>query len=103
MQQIDMERVRRESMRWLILLTLNNARPIGAFEHLVLSVVRSEYPDATPLELRKEIDYLFDRKMVDVDKKPDGRWHCDLTSLGTDIAEYTVDCRPGIARPEKYW
>jgi hypothetical protein len=40
MQQIDMERVRRESMRWLILLTLNNARPIGAFEHLVLSVVR---------------------------------------------------------------
>jgi hypothetical protein len=41
--------------------------------------------------------------MVDVDKKPDGRWHCDLTSLGTDIAEYTVDCRPGIARPEKYW
>jgi len=100
---IDMERVRRESMRWLILLTLNNARPIGAFEGLVLSVIQSEYPDATPLELRRQIDYLADRKMIDVDKQPSGRWHCELTALGTDIAEYTVECRAGIARPEKYW
>ena len=30
--QIDLARSRRESLRWLILLTLNNARPIGAFE-----------------------------------------------------------------------
>ena len=32
MTQIDHARVRREALRWLILLTLNNARPIGAFE-----------------------------------------------------------------------
>lgn len=100
---IDMAKIRRESMRWLILLTLNNARPLGAYEGLVLSVVQSEYPDATALELRREADYLSDRKLVDVKKYPDGRWHLDLTRYGTDIAEYTVDCAAGIARPAKYW
>ena len=29
---VDQAKVRRESMRWNILLTLNNARPIGAYE-----------------------------------------------------------------------
>ena len=27
---VDMARIRRETLRWLILLTLNNARPLGA-------------------------------------------------------------------------
>ena len=40
-------RVRREALRWLILLTLNNARPIGAFEGPILAVAQSEYPDAS--------------------------------------------------------
>lgn len=102
-QQIDHARLRREALRWLILLTLNNARPIGAFEGLILSVAQSEYPDATALELRREIDYLHERELVKVDKQPSGRWHAELTRHGVDVAEYTVDCEPGIARPTKYW
>lgn len=101
--QLDLARVRREALRWLILLTLNNARPMGAFESVVLSVAQSEYPDATALELRREMDYLGDRELVKVDKKPDGRWHVNLTRYGVDVTEYTVDCEPGIARPAKYW
>jgi hypothetical protein len=101
--QVDLARSRRESLRWLILLTLNNARPIGAFEGPILAVAQSEYPDASPLELRRELDYLGDRKLVSVRKQPDGRWFADLTRYGTDVAEYTVDCDPGIARPTKYW
>lgn len=103
MTQIDMAKIRRESMRWFVLLTLNNARPYGATEHMVLQVVQSEYPDATTPELRRELDYLDDRKLIIVTKQPDGRWRCELTALGTDVAEYTVDCHPGIARPERYW
>ena len=103
MNQIDHARVRREALRWLILLTLNNARPMGAFESVVLSVAQSEYPDATALELRREMDYLADRELVGVDKRPDGRWRGDLTRIGVDVAEYTVACEPGIARPAKYW
>ena len=103
MQQIDHTRLRREAMRWLILLTLNNARPIGAFEGLILSVAQSEYPDATALELRREMEYLHDRQLVKLDKQPSGRWHAELTRHGVDVGEYTVVCEPGIARPAKYW
>lgn len=103
MQQIDLNQVRREALRWLILLTLNNARPIGAFEGLILSVAQSEYPDATALELRRELDYLDERQLVKLDKQPSGKWHGELTYHGVDVAEYTVNCEPGIARPAKYW
>ncbi|MBZ9610794.1 hypothetical protein [Rheinheimera maricola] len=103
MSQIDTAKIRRESLRWLVLLTLNNARPIGAFEGPILSVAQSEYPDATALEIRRELDYLEDRKLIILRKEPSGRWFADLTRYGTDIAEYTIDCAPGIARPAKYW
>ena len=100
---VDQARVRREALRWLILLTLNNARPVGAYEGPILAVAQSEYPDATPLELRRELDYLFDRELVTLRKEPSGRWFADLTRVGTDVAEYTIECEPGIARPVKYW
>ncbi|MDZ7870769.1 MAG: hypothetical protein U5L02_16485 [Rheinheimera sp.] len=103
MSHIDTAKIRRESLRWLILLTLNNARPVGAYEGPILSVAQSEYPDATPLEIRLQLDYLDDRKLVAVTKEPSGKWFAELTRYGTDIAEYTVDCAPGIARPAKYW
>lgn len=101
--QIDHSKVRRESLRWLILLTLNNARPMGAQEGPILSVAQSVYPDATQLELRRELDYLHGRELVRVVKLPGGPWHAELSRHGVDVAEYTVDCEPGIARPAKYW
>lgn len=100
---VDMAKIRREHLRWLIILTLNNARPVGSFEGPVLSVAQAEYPDATALELRRELDYLHDRLLIEVSKKPDGKWFAELTRLGVDLAEYTIDCEPGIARPAKYW
>lgn len=100
---IDQVKVRRESMRWNILLVLNNARPIGAYEELVLATVQSMFPDASALEVRKELDYLAERELVQLAKEPAGRWFSALTRHGVDVAEYTVDCDPGIARPAKYW
>lgn len=100
---IDPLKVRRESLRWYILLTLNTSRPVDPHEAVVLSTVQGMYPDATALELRRELDYLADRSLVTVEKSPSGTWSAGLTALGVDIAEYTVDCRPGIARPAKYW
>lgn len=99
----DIAKVRRESLRWLILLTLNNARPMGAQEAPILSVAQAMYPDATPLELRRELDYLAGRDLVTLTRSPSGPWHAVLTRFGVDLAEYTIPCEPGIARPEKYW
>ncbi len=45
---IDTARIRRENLRWLILLTLNNARPVGAYEGPILSVAQSESRSVLP-------------------------------------------------------
>lgn len=100
---VDVARTRREDIRWQIVLTLNNARPLGAFEELALAVVRAIYPDASREELRRELDYLEARELVKIRRQPDNRWHADLSRNGIDLAEYTIDCEPGIARPVKYW
>lgn len=100
---VDMAKVRRESIRWTILLTLNNGRPTYLYEEVVLAVVQAVYPDASALEVRRELNYLHDRKLASVVKEPGGRWRAELTHYGVDVAEYTVDCLPGIARPTKYW
>ena len=68
-----------------------------------MDVMRGIYHQVTALELRQQLEYLSDRKLVALVKQPSGRWFADLTRLGVDIAEYTIDCQPGIARPEKYW
>jgi hypothetical protein len=99
----DLARIRREALRWLILLTLNNARPLGCAEGPILSVAQTQYPDASPLEIRVNLDYLADRELVQVNRHPHGTWHAELTRHGVDVAEYTVDVQPGIARPAKYW
>ena len=65
--------------------------------------MRGIYPNATALELRQQLEYLQDRKLLDLTKQPSGMWFADLNRLGVDIAEYTIECQAGIARPEKYW
>jgi hypothetical protein len=100
---IDQTKVRREALRWYILLTLNTSRPVDPHEAMVLTTIQGICPDATALELRRELDYLADRSLVTLDKKPAGSWICGLTHYGVDVAEYTIPCNPGIARPEKYW
>lgn len=103
LDQIDVAKVRRETLRWLLLMAMYNARPNDLVEAVMLSIAQAMYPDSTPIEVRRELDYLGDRKLVDLRKEPSGPWWGNLTRYGTDIVEYTVDCDPGIARPKKYW
>lgn len=99
----DLQKARREQMRWIILLTLQNSRPVEIHEAVVLQVLQGIYADATALEVRREMDYLADRGLVCLNKRPEGVWLADLTRHGVDVVEYTVDVEPGIARPAKYW
>lgn len=99
----EIERARREGMRWNLLSTLHKAAPYSSSEVFLFDVIRGIYRDATALELRRQLDYLADRALVVLDKKPSGTWFADITRTGVDIVEYTVDCEPGIARPEKFW
>lgn len=97
------EKARREGMRWHLINTLNKARPYTSSEVFLLDVMRGIYPDVTTLELRQQLEYLQDRHLIELTKQPSGMWFADLNRLGVDVAEYTIDCQAGIARPEKYW
>lgn len=101
--QVDLEKQKREQLRWLVLITLNAARPIGANEHLILTTVQGVPLPVTQHELRRELDYLEERGLVKLSNQQTGVWFGELTRDGIDVVEYTVDCDPGIARPRKYW
>ncbi len=98
---VDGEKQRREFGRWVLLLGLSNAEPYGTWEEVLLAILQGMYADATRLEVRRSLDYLAERDLVHCQKKPNGRWYCKLTRVGLDVVEYTVECDPGIARPEK--
>jgi len=102
MSNVDMEKARRETNRWLILQCLNCARPIGASEALIITALSDTVP-ITKLELQRELDYLESRELVEVTGKDGPCWHAKLVRAGIDVVEYTVLCEPGIARPKKYW
>lgn len=99
----DAEKSHRETLRWVILLALNAARPLGAGEILIIGAVRQAIPDVTARELRNELDYLAERDLIRLEGRDSPQWRAKLTRYGVDVAEYTVDCEPGIARPPKYW
>jgi hypothetical protein len=100
----DIEKARRENLRWLILLALNSAQPVGTSEQVIFSAISPMMPDLTQLELRRSLDYLAERDLIKItgrDMQP--QWFCKLDRYGIDVVEYTVECEQGIARPKKYW
>ena len=99
----DIEKIRREGMRWQILNCLNKARPYTTSEVFIVDLLRALYPDVTPHEARREMEYLADRRLVELNKTPHGAWYADITREGVDVAEYTVELSAGIARPLKLW
>ena len=92
-------RAEREQTRWRILVTLDAGRPTPVSEHLLLQVLGDIKLSATPASLRRELDYLESRGLVDIERTPHNTWLAELTRLGVDLVEYTVPCEPGIARP----
>jgi hypothetical protein len=99
---VDMEKARRETNRWLILQCLDCARPMGASESLLLTAL-ADTAQITQRELRRELDYLEERELLEICGRDSPQWHAKLIRVGVDVVEYTVPCEPGIARPKKYW
>ncbi len=102
--ELDQAKARRGYLRWLILVTLNEARPVGAAETLVLVAVRGAVDNVSRDEIREHLDYLERRELVKVDRsevRP--QWVAELTRVGIDVVEYEVEVDAGIARPRKYY
>ena len=101
MSSHDMRRMRMERLRWLILESLNGARPIGTSETILLAMIQTEIPDLYKKELRLELDYLAERKLIKLERDKGRAWFADLNRYGIDIVEYTLPCEPGISRPDQ--
>lgn len=98
---IDYQKSRREIIRWVLLRALDHARPEGTNEVVLLMTIQGLYPDATQREIRRELDYLDDRRLIEIEARHTGTWRADLCGAGVDVVEYAVECGPGIARPPR--
>lgn len=99
---MDIEKARRERLRWLVLATLNASAPLPCSQQVIVAVVNGD-ETFTDSEVHKALDYLVKRELVRVRNSQARVWVAELTRYGIDVAEYTVDCDAGIARPQKYW
>lgn len=101
---IDFNKTRRETLRWYFIVALNNARPRGAGEALLLAIAQEISRDATAHEVHRELDYLEEHGLVEIRGKKTRTWEASLTGTGIDYAEYVGELEfAGIARPEQYW
>lgn len=103
MHEIDLEKAQREQTRWRILKVLDAGRPLPVSEVVILQVLQDAALPITPSALRRELDYLEDRKLVILSGRDSPVWSGELTHYGVDVVEYTIECLPGIARPVKWY
>ena len=101
MNTSQIEQVRRESARWVILLAIQAGQEIGTTDEMTLSVVRGAWPDIKRKFVRTQLDYLEGKGLVTVERPPVRPWSAKLTARGHDVVDYTVDCEAGIDRPPK--
>ena len=102
MNDIDLQKQQREQARWRILRILDAGRPTPVSENILLGALNDNKFALTIQELRRELDYLDDRKLVRLLDQDTAQWSAELTHYGVDIVEYTIPCLPGIARPPKW-
>ena len=94
-----MANVRHQAIRWHLLSAINLSRPQGMYTQGLLPIIQSVYPDATENEIRRELDYLAERRLLKIAKDGFDRWMVEMMRYGIDVVEYTVECDPGISRP----
>lgn len=95
----NLEQARREEVRWRLLRGLDVGRPYPVSETILFRLLHEVKLPVSPMEVRRELDYLRDRKLITLSE--DEVWSAELTRYGVDIVEYTIDCEPGIARPPR--
>lgn len=89
---------RREGLRASILQILQVARPYGCSEKIMLLALDDVDENVGPNELRRELTYLEDKELIEVDASNGEIWKAQLTSYGVDVVEGAADLPPGIAK-----
>ena len=100
---MDLEQRQREEARWRILRVIDAGRPIAVSEQIVWRVLSDLKITLSLNQLRRELSYLRDLRLVELEGEECDIWFGKLTAQGVDVVEYTVKAPAGVARPRKYW
>jgi hypothetical protein len=100
---MDLEQKQREEARWRILRVLDAGRPIAVSESIVWRVLHDIRLPMSVNSVRREISYLRDLTLIEIEGEGTEIWFAKLTAQGVDVVEYTVNAPAGVARPRKYW
>ena len=100
---MDLEQKQREEARWRILRVLDAGRPIAVSETIVWRVLHDIRLPMSVNSVRREITYLRDLALLEIEGEGTEIWFAKLTAQGVDVVEYTANAPAGVARPRKYW
>jgi len=100
---LDTEKAERESLRWVILRTLYQARPHGCSEQIIQRVAQDIYLATTTDVIRREMDYLKGYNLIEVhESEEQPTWQGKLTHYGVNVVEYREKAPVGVGRPPRF-
>lgn len=103
MHESDIERAKREELRWRILCALDAGRPGLVSETLLQRVLAEAESSVPPRDLRGELTYLRDKALIAIVDTSAATWLTKLAPLGVDVVQYSAEVPVGIERPQKNW
>jgi len=99
--QIHLEQARTKMIRYRILKVLDAGRPYPVGEGLLFEILSDADLRATQHEIRRALQYLCDKKFLDI-KEAGSHWEARLLPAGVDFIENPRAESRGIARPVTY-
>ena len=100
---IDLEQKNREEARWRMLRVVDAGRPIAVSEQIIWRVLADIKLSLSLNTVRRELAYLRDLGLLELEGEGSETWFAKLTASGVDVVEYNFPSPAGIARPRKYW
>lgn len=100
---IDLEQKNREEARWRMLRVVDAGRPIAVSEQIIWRVLADIKLSLSLNTVRRELTYLRDLGLLELEGENGETWFAKLTASGVDVVEYNFPAPAGVARPRKYW
>ncbi|HSZ22311.1 MAG TPA: hypothetical protein VK782_04185 [Candidatus Sulfotelmatobacter sp.] len=100
---IDLEQKNREEARWRMLRVVDAGRPIAVSEQIIWRVLADIKLSLSLNTVRRELAYLRDLGLLELEGEGGETWFAKLTASGVDVVEYNFPSPAGVARPRKYW
>jgi DNA-binding transcriptional ArsR family regulator len=100
---IDLEQKNREEARWRMLRVVDAGRPIAVSEQIIWRVLADIKLSLSLNTVRRELAYLRDLGLLELEGEDGETWFAKLTASGVDVVEYNFPSPAGVARPRKYW